>query len=74
MGYDTMPITVEQAMKLVRDEDVKAVVISASRKEYFGNMAWLAKVVKAEICNDSETIIFRLPHGEFVEFSRAYNR
>jgi len=69
MGFETMPITVEQAQEIIA---VGGEVVSASKSGYFGNTKWLEHAVKAEISDDSDKVIFSLSNGDFVEFSRAF--
>ena len=64
-----MPITVPEAQELIA---CGGEVLSASKMEYFGNTKWLVDAVKAEVGNDSETILFTLANGDIVEFSRAF--
>lgn len=67
MEYNTTPITVDEALKLIDSSDGE--VVSASREEYFSNItSWSWQVAKAEIADDSITIIFRLHNDDFVVY------
>lgn len=69
MSYSTMPITMPEAQEFIA---VGGEVVSASKCCYFDNTKWLVDAVKAEIKDDSETVIFTLANSDFVEFSREY--
>ncbi len=66
MSFDTMPISLDEAIKLVLDSD--GVVVSASKEEYFDNMLWMKYCAKSELKDDSITIFFTLLNGGFVEY------
>ncbi len=67
MGFTTMPITVDEAKKLVQAHS-DGEVVSASKEGYFDDMTWMKYVVKAEIKDDSITIFFGLQNEDFVEY------
>ena len=66
MGFSTMPITVGESEKLVRDSDGE--VVSATHKKYFNNKDWLELVEKAAIEDDGITIIFTVYSTDFIEY------
>ncbi len=66
MGFSTMPITEEEAKKLLDEHEGE--VVSASRLVYFDNKDWFYRTVKYELADDSITLFFRLPDDEFVEY------
>lgn len=66
MGFSTIPITVDEALKLIDSSDGE--VVSASQEKYFNNREWMQYTVKAEIADDSITIIFRLHNDDSVVY------
>ncbi len=66
MGFSTMPITKEEAKKLLDEHEGE--VVSASKFEYFDNTDWFDKTERFELADDSITIFFRLPDRGFVEY------
>lgn len=66
MGFNTTPITLEEARQLIKDSNGE--VVSASKEEYFSNTDWFSNSVMAEITDDGITLYFTQVDGDFIEY------
>lgn len=66
MSFDTTPMTVKEAKAFIAKGGA---VVSASRKEYFGNTKWVMAIREAQIKDEGREIILSLASGDFIEFS-----
>jgi hypothetical protein len=66
MGFSTMPITILEAKKLIKEGGE---VVEASKLEYFHGTEWLDDATSAEIKDSGGEVIITLPNASFVVFS-----